>query len=84
MRNGQDLIKVMQKKFGRHLWCTDYLIKFLHEKHMGRTIITTDPKENEQCIELSGKFSIAELDALVIAQVNERGDMVKTGEGDNK
>jgi hypothetical protein len=76
MRNGQDLINVMQKKFGRHIWCTDYLIKFLHEKHMGRTIITTDPKENEQCIELNGKFSIAELDALVIAQVNERGDTI--------
>jgi hypothetical protein len=72
MRDGNALIKVMQKKFGRHIWCTDYLIKFLHEKHMGRTIITTDPKENEQCVELSGKFSIAELDALVIAQVNER------------
>mgnify|MGYP003653869728 FL=1 len=72
MRDGNALINAMQKKFGRHLWCTDYLIKFLHEKHMGRTIITTDPKENEQCIELNGKFSIAELDALVIAQVNER------------
>ena len=72
MKDGNDLISAMQKQFGRHIWCTDYLIKFLHEKHMDRTIITTDPKENEQCIELNGKFSIAELDALVIAQVNER------------
>jgi len=74
MRNGQDLIKVMQKKFGRNIWRTDHLIKFLYERQMGRTIITTDPKENEQCIELNGKFSIAELDALVIAQTHERGD----------
>ena len=59
MRDGNSLINAMQNKF-------------LHEKHMGRTIITTNPKENEQCIELNGKFSIAELDALVIAQVNER------------
>ena len=77
MRDCNALIYAMQKKFGRHLWCTDYLIKFLHERHMGRTIIITDPKENEQCIELSGKFSIAELDALVIALDNERGDSSK-------
>ena len=71
MKDGNDLISAMQKQFGRHIWSTDHLIKFLHERQMGRTIFTTDPNENEHCIELSGKFSIAELDALVIAQTNE-------------
>jgi hypothetical protein len=71
MKDGKDLISAMQKQFGRKFWSTDHLIKFLHEKEIGRTIITTDPKENEQCIELNGRFSIAELDALVMAQANE-------------
>lgn len=75
MKDGNELIEEMRSTYGLQFWGSDHLVKFIRERNLNRQMLLLDPQKEEHCIELSGSFTIAELDAVLIAQVNDRGHM---------
>jgi hypothetical protein len=75
MKEGKDLIDEMRETYGLSFWSSDHLTKFLCERNLNRHITLLDPQKYENCIDLNGTFTIAEIDAILVAQVNDRGHM---------
>jgi len=75
MKEGNDLIDEMRETYGLSFWGSDHLTKFLCERNLNRHITLLDPQKEEHNIELTGSFTIAEIDAILVAQVNDRGHM---------
>jgi len=74
MRDGHKLIQRMLKLYKLEWWSSCDLIKFILEGN-NREVTLHDPKKVDDSIELNGKFSIEEIDAILIAQLNDRGRM---------
>ena len=75
MNDGQKLILEMRKDQDIKFWSTPDLIRYLHKIDRDRGIVLTDPQENEKCFNLCGDFTIAEIEAMLICQLNDRGSM---------
>ena len=72
-KDGHELIEKMPKKHDPW-WGIDDLkqhIKDTSPEHPWMNFL--DPKHNKYCIEVDGRFSIAEIEAILIAMVNDRG-----------
>ena len=73
---GQQFIKNMPKKHDPWWTSTDLSQYICSESpEMSYIDFDADPQLSKHCVRLDGRFSIAELDAIRIALVNERGSM---------
>lgn len=75
MIDGKKLIKKMREEKNLTFWSTPHLVEYLLEKNPNRSIILLDPQAEEYNFELKGSFSIPEIEAMFICQVNDRGSM---------
>lgn len=73
--DGKDLIKKMREAKGLQFWSTTDLVDYLMELNDNRHITLLDPQNEDHCFELNGSFTIPEIHAMYIAQVNDRGHM---------
>jgi hypothetical protein len=73
--DGKDLIAKMREVKGLQYWSSWDLIDYLIELNDNRNIILLDPQNEDHCFELNGSFTIPEIEAMFIAQVNDRGHM---------
>jgi len=75
--NGHQLIENMPKINGSKWWSCLTLSEYICNESPESPCIEydSDPKLSKHCVKLDGRFSLAELEAIVIALVNERGQM---------
>ena len=70
--NGHELIDNMPKK-NNPWWGIDDLAQYIRDGVESPYLEFVDPKHYKHCAHLDGWFTIAELDAIVIALMNDRG-----------
>lgn len=75
MTDGKELIEKMREEYGLTFWSSLDLISYILKQNKNRHITLLDPQAEEHCFELNGSFTIAEIHAMYIAQVNDRGSM---------
>ena len=74
---GQQFIKNMREEREIQSWTDSDLSQYIcsESPEMSYVDFDADPQLSKHCVRLDGRFSIAELDAIIIALVNDRGSM---------
>ena len=75
MSDGHKLIEKMRKEKNLTFWSTPHLVSYLLKQDPERSVVLFDPQVEEYPFQLKGSFSIAEIEAMLICQVNDRGSM---------
>ena len=75
MTDGQKLIKKMREEINLTYWSTSDLVAYLLKIDPNRSIVLLDPQVEEYSFQLKGSFSIDEIEAMLICQLNDRGSM---------
>lgn len=75
MNDGQKLIKKMREEINLTYWSTSDLVAYLLKIDPNRSIVLLDPQVEEYSFQLKGSFSIDEIEAMLICQLNDRGSM---------
>jgi hypothetical protein len=75
MSDGQKLIEKMREEENLTCWSTPDLVAYLKKIDPNRSIVLLDPQVEEYSFRLMGSFSIDEIEAMLICQLNDRGSM---------
>jgi hypothetical protein len=75
MSDGHKLVEKMREEKNLASWSTPDLVAYLLEQESSRSVVLLDPQFEEYSFQLKGSFSIAEIEAMLINQINSRGSM---------